>query len=485
MKHKFLEELVLYIWIPFIVGLVLYIFWELHDVLLCVIALIAFSAIYAIVRLYLLHKKWWLLVILLVIIAGAVSYFFVSTPSVIFSINGQTVTGSGVSFTEGSVSVNPAPESNGKYNKNTIVTLTASPASGYDWKSWSGTDNDTANPTTVTMSSNKQVIVTFERRFSLIIKNQLVIGSIIGFNEGSVSIDPAPGDDGKYAKDTVVTLTASPASGYDWRSWSGTDNTSNPTAVTMSSNKQITVTFTPRFSLFISNQPVVGSSVSLTEGSVSVDPSPGADEKYAKDTLVTLTASPAPGYGWKSWSGTDSDTANPTTVTMSSDKQVTVTFELRFWLTINAQKVTSPSVSFTEGLVLVDPAPEDDGKYAKDTVVTLIAIPASGYRFDRWTGNASGSYTSVTITMDTNKNIKANFVKVYTLTTSVSPTGGGSVSPSSGTYDEGTEVILTAIPASGYLFDHWSGDVSGNITSITITMDADKSVIATFIESAP
>jgi len=118
-------------------------------------------------------------------------------------------------------------------------------------------------------------------------------------------------------------------------------------------------------------------------------------------------------------------------------------------------------------------------------VVTLIAIPASGYRFDRWTGNASGSYTSVTITMDTNKNIKANFVKVYTLTTSVSPTGGGSVSPSSGTYDEGTEVILTAIPASGYLFDHWSGDVSGNITSITITMDADKSVIATFIESAP
>jgi hypothetical protein len=67
----------------------------------------------------------------------------------------------------------------------------------------------------------------------------------------------------------------------------------------------------------------------------------------------------------------------------------------------------------------------------------------------------------------------------------VSPTGGGSVSPSGGTYDEGTDVILTAIPASGYIFDHWSGDVSGNDTSVTITMDANKSVIATFIPSAP
>ncbi len=273
---KFLEELVLYIWIPFIIGLVLYIFWELHDIVLGVITIIAFSAIYIIVRLYLLHKKWWLLVTLPVIILGAVGYFFVSTPAITLYINGQAVTGSSVSFTEGSVSVNPAPESNGKYAKDTIVTLTASPASGYDWKSWSGTSNDTSNPTTVTMSSDKHVTVTFEPRFSLIINNQLVIGSIVSFTEGSVSVNPVPGDDGKYAKDTIVILTASPASGYDWKSWSGTSNdTSNPTTVTMNSNKDVTVTFASRFSLIINNQLVIGSSVSFTEGSVSVNPAPG------------------------------------------------------------------------------------------------------------------------------------------------------------------------------------------------------------------
>jgi hypothetical protein len=411
-KHKFLAELIVDIWIPFIIGLVLYIFWELHDVLLCMVVIIAFSAIYAAVRLYLQHKKWWLLAILPVIIAGALGYFFASSPSMTLYINGQAVNGSVVNFAEGSVSVNPAPESNSKYDKDTVVTLTASPDSGYDWQSWSGTDDDTANPATVTMSGNKQVTATFAPRFSLIINNQPVIGSVVNFIEGSVSIAPAPGADGKYAEDTVVTLTASPDSGYDWQSWSATDNASNPTTVTMNGNKQIAVTFTSRFSLVIGNQLVIGSSVSLTEGSVLIAPPPGADEKYAKDTVVTLTVSPASGYGWKSWSGTNSDTANPTTVTISSDKYVMVTFEHRFGLTINGRNVTGPSLDFAEGSILVSPAPDKDGKYAKDTKVTLTAMPAPGYLFDHWSGGVFGSDTYVTISMDADKSVFANFVIV-------------------------------------------------------------------------
>jgi hypothetical protein len=365
------------------------------------------------VRLYLLHKKWWLLAILPVIIAGAVSYFFVSTPSAILSINGQPLTSSSVGFDGGSVSVNPAPESNSKYAKDTIVTLTAHPASGYDWKSWSGTDSDTSNPTTVTMSSKEQVTVTFEPRFELIINNQLVIGSIVGFDEGEVSVNPAPGDDGKYAKDTVVTLTAIPASDCDWRSWSGTaSNISNPTTVVMSNNRQITVTFAPRFSLIISNQLVIGSIVSFAEGSVSLNPAPGTDDKYAKDTIVTLSAYPTSGYDWRSWSGTDSATLNPTTVIMSSDKHVTVTFEPRFWLTVNDKLVTSSSVGFAEGSVSVNPVPGNDSRYTKGTRVMLTAIPALGYRFDYWSGDISDNVTSVTITMDANKSVTAHFIEI-------------------------------------------------------------------------
>ena len=258
---------------------------------------------------------------------------------------------------------------------------------------------------------------------------------------------------------------------------------SNPTTVTMSdSNKNLTVNFEPRFSLIISNQLVIGASGKLGRR-VGVGKScPGDDDKYAKDTRVTLTASPIPGYGWKSWSGTRSDTSNPTTVTITSDKHLAVTFELRFLLTINNQTVTGSSLGFTGGSVSVNPAPGADGRYAQDTTAFLTAMPAAGYRFDHWSGDASGNVTSVTITMNANKNATATFIKVYNLATSVKPAQGGSVSTAGGTYDEGTSISLTATPAAGYRFDHWTGDASGNVTSIAIIMNADKSVTATFIK---
>jgi uncharacterized repeat protein (TIGR02543 family) len=482
---KFLQEVALYFWIPLILGLVSYIFFQLRDVLLGLITLAALSAIYTILRLYLLHKKWWLLIILLLVVIASIGYFVARAPAAALFINGQRVTGTSVSFSAGSVLVNPVPEPNGSYTKNTIVTLTANPAPGYDWKSWGGTGNDTYNPTTLTMSQDKQVVVTFEPRFSLIINNQLVIGSFVSFTEGSVSVNPAPGGDGKYTGGTVVTLTARSNSGYDWKGWLGTDHdTSDPTTVTVSnSNKNITVDFEPRFSLFVSNQLVIGPVVSLIEGSVLLNPAPGDDGQYASGTRVTLTASPVPGYGWKNWSGTVSDTSNPTTVTISSDRHVAVTFELRFLLTINNQAVTGPSLVFTGGSVSVSPAPGTDGRYAIDTTPLLTAIPVSGYRFDSWSGNASGNVTSVTLNMNADKSVAATFIKVYNLATSIDPAQGGSVSPGDGAYDDGTSITVAAIPASGYRFDRWSGDASGNVTSITLNMNANKSITVTFIKT--
>ena len=68
----------------------------------------------------------------------------------------------------------------------------------------------------------------------------------------------------------------------------------------------------------------------------------------------------------------------------------------------------------------------------------------------------------------------------YTLSVSVNPLGAGSVSPSDGQYEEGTQVTLTTTPASGYTFDYWGGDASGSLPTITITMDSNKSVTAYF-----
>ena len=65
---------------------------------------------------------------------------------------------------------------------------------------------------------------------------------------------------------------------------------------------------------------------------------------------------------------------------------------------------------------------------------------------------------------------------------SVNVAGQGSVTNPTGEMfqDSGSTVTLTAVPASGYRLSQWSGDASGNALTAAITMNAEKSVTATF-----
>ncbi len=56
--------------------------------------------------------------------------------------------------------------------------------------------------------------------------------------------------------------------------------------------------------------------------------------------------------------------------------------------------------------------------------------------------------------------------------------------PSSGTYNYGETVTLTATPDTGWKLDGWSGDLSGSDNPANITMTSVKSVTATFSEIA-
>jgi pectate lyase len=70
----------------------------------------------------------------------------------------------------------------------------------------------------------------------------------------------------------------------------------------------------------------------------------------------------------------------------------------------------------------------------------------------------------------------------FTLSLSASPSTGGSVSanPSSGSYNSGEVVTLTASANSGYVFSNWSGDASGSNTSLNVTMNSNKTITAVF-----
>lgn len=72
------------------------------------------------------------------------------------------------------------------------------------------------------------------------------------------------------------------------------------------------------------------------------------------------------------------------------------------------------------------------------------------------------------------------------------PKGSGSISASVGSlaynsskgyhssYESGTEVTLTAIPAPGYVFNHWSMDATGKSPSVTVRMTGNRHINAHF-----
>jgi len=136
------------------------------------------------------------------------------------------------------------------------------------------------------------------------------------------------------------------------------------------------------------------------------------------------------------------------------------------------------STNVTNGSVALYPA---GGKYLRGTVVTVIVKSNFGYKFNSWSGDLSGSDKQTTITMDGDKSISVNFDVVPTYQLATNATNGSiEIKPTGSTFEEGANVTINAIPEFGYQFSGWSGDVSGTENPISIVMNANKSITATF-----
>src|SRR5215475_2067141 len=124
------------------------------------------------------------------------------------------------------------------------------------------------------------------------------------------------------------------------------------------------------------------------------------------------------------------------------------------------------------------------GTFACGTSVTLTATPSAGGAFNGWTGGFTSTANPLTVTLVANASITANFtentVGSFTLTTNVSGSGTITRNPEAASYANGTVVTLTANAASGSNFAAWSGDVTGTSNPVTVTMNANKTVTASF-----
>jgi len=104
-----------------------------------------------------------------------------------------------------------------------------------------------------------------------------------------------------------------------------------------------------------------------------------------------------------------------------------------------------------------------------------------GYNFTGWSGSASGTTNPSVSPWTGVKTVTAGFSQSqYTLTVNVSPSSSGSVSksPNQSTYGYGEQVILTATANSGVTFNQWTGDVTGTMNPVTVTMNSNKGVTA-------
>ena len=69
----------------------------------------------------------------------------------------------------------------------------------------------------------------------------------------------------------------------------------------------------------------------------------------------------------------------------------------------------------------------------------------------------------------------------YTITATASPANGGTVGLSpAGPYQKNNIVVVTAVPAANYTFDHWLGDLSGTANPTKLRVSRNHTVTAVF-----
>jgi uncharacterized repeat protein (TIGR02543 family) len=326
----------------------------------------------------------------------------------------------------------------------------------------------------------------------------LTLNAAVG---GTVTANPLPGGDGKYDAGTVLALTATPASDYKFLGWEGAlSGTANPAKLTVNGNVSVTAAFE-----------------TVLPAVVLVNPS------FEADTFTKI-----PGYvgdngpitGWSA----DGAGVNPiwpfaTTNYYFTDNGVIPDGRQAAFLQSDgalSQVVKGLVMGGTyrvdycengrlwyEGAANSEPIVEV--RMGGAVIVPAHPVPAVGGS-NPYTAKQSATFVATATQMELafvkvgplglDRTVLIDDVRVvyltpptavdsYTLTVNVQPTGGGTVeavpSSASGQYAAGTGVQLTAKASDGYVFSSWSGDVSGTVNPSTVTMNANKSVTASFV----
>lgn len=122
-------------------------------------------------------------------------------------------------------------------------------------------------------------------------------------------------------------------------------------------------------------------------------------------------------------------------------------------------------------------------RYPHKAQVSLTASAGKGATFTGWAGDAYSPNNQITLLMDGNKSVQANFSNRANLQLLVRGMGEVTGLADLGSYPVGGSAALTAQPAEGWTFSHWSGASTDTSASTSVLMDNPKTVTAHFVQS--
>jgi uncharacterized protein (TIGR02145 family)/uncharacterized repeat protein (TIGR02543 family) len=346
--------------------------------------------------------------------------------------------------TDGGGTVSRNPDAN-SYSPGTEVRVTATPAQGYTFTGWSGASNSTNTTVTIRMDENKVLTAGFGR--------PNVTKFTVTFNGNGAMTGSAPteiwADSG--AAITLPGQGSLERNGYKFGWW--TTNSSGTGTKYNTGDSYRVISGSTLFAKWVPIYTVTFNGNSATNGSV---PAAATADSGVTIMLPGQESLERSGYSFDGWNENNASTGTSYAANSSYIVKGNVTFYAKwkantYTLTINANPSNGGTFSRSP----------DQANYNYGTNVTVTATPNPGYTFTGWSGAASETANPVTIVMDDNKTLTANFQQIpYSVT--VSSVGAGA--SNNGSYVAGTTVTITAGTApSGYVFKNWT-TTSGGVT---------------------
>jgi len=336
----------------------------------------------------------------------------------------------------------------------------------YVFTSWTGdaSGSDHSSSDSITMNSPKSATADWKTQYYLTVSSDHgTIGGDGWYDAGTLA--SASIDTDLIAGDTGVQ--------YEFIEWigdaTGLDYAASD-SITMDGPKTATARWETQYYLMIQSD----------YGSVSGDGwyAAGATAHAMLDTDI-IDVQTGERIAFQNWkddaTGTDYSTSDD--ISMDGPKMATAVWETEFFFTIETEHSTSSS----QGWYI-----ENSTVYAGLDSGIVTGDTGTRYRFDEWSGDASGSdyAESEGIFLDRPKTAQAIWITQFNLICDTNPndiTPQPTITPSGNWFNINTNVTVTAESVEGYQFSYWLLDavqLEIGVDSIEVTMNEPHIAIA-------